>query len=115
MQTIVSADDVNNNFTSTISNGAAITHLNLSKVYVLTSRSPASASERVINYLKPYINVIQIGAKTTGKNVGSVTLYDSPNFRKQNANPNHTYAVQFIVIKTVNINGFGVYAQSNPP
>ena len=115
MQTIVSADDINNNFTSTISNGAAITHLNLSKVYVLTSRSTASASELVINCLKPYINVIQIGAKTTGKNVGSVTLYDSPNFRKQNANPNHTYAMQPIVIKTVNKNGFGDYAQGISP
>ena len=84
-------------------------------MYVLTSRSPASASERVINYLKPYINVIQIGAKTICKNVGSVKLYDLINFRKQNTNPNHTYAKQLIVIKTVNKNGFCDYAQSNPP
>ena len=84
-------------------------------MYVLTSRSTASASERVMNCLKPHITVIQFGAKTTCKNVGFVKLYDLLNFVKQNTNPNHTYAVQFIVIKTVNINGFGVYAQSNPP
>ena len=84
-------------------------------MYVLTARSTASASERVINCLKPHITVIQIGAKTTCKNVGSVKLYDLPKFVKQNTNPNHIYAMQFIVIKTVNKNGFGDYAQNNPP
>lgn len=115
MQTLVSPEDITNNFTSTIRNGNAISSLNLSKVYILTSRSTASASELVINCLKPYINVIQIGAKTTGKNVGSITLYDSPNFRKQGANPSHLYAMQPIVIKTLNKNGFGDYQNGISP
>ncbi|MGL2963714.1 S41 family peptidase [Flavobacterium sp. RSB2_4_14] len=89
--------------------------LNLNKVYVLTSKSSASASELVINCLKPYINVVQIGDVTTGKNVGSVTLYDSPTFRKENVNPNHKYAMQPIVLKIVDKNGFGDYTAGIAP
>lgn len=89
--------------------------LNLTKVYVLTTKSSASASELVINCLKPYINVIQIGDVTTGKNVGSITLYDSPTFAKQNVNPNHKYAMQPIVLKIVDKNGFGDYTAGISP
>jgi len=103
------ANSSNNYFTSTLSNGNTINHLNLNKVYILTSRSTASASELVINGLKPYIQVVQIGDKTTGKNVGSVTLYDSPNFTSQNRNPNHKYAMQPIVLKIANADGFSDY------
>ncbi len=98
-----------NNFTNTISNGQAINSLNLTKVYVLTTKSTASASELVINGLKPYINVVQIGDVTTGKNVGSITLYDSPNFRKENRSTAHKYAMQPLVLKIVNKTGFGDY------
>ena len=38
--------------------------LNLNRVFILTTRSSASASELIINCLKPYINVIQIGTTT---------------------------------------------------
>lgn len=89
--------------------------LNLTKIYVLTTKSSASASELVINCLKPYINVIQIGDVTTGKNVGSITLYDSPTFAKQNVNPNHKYAMQPIVLKIVDKNGFGDYTAGITP
>lgn len=98
-----------NYFTTTTGNGSLLNSLNLNKVYILTSRSTASASELVINGLKPYIQVIQIGDTTTGKNVGSVTLYDSPNFGKSGANPNHKYAMQPLVLKTINAAGFGDY------
>ena len=89
--------------------------LNLTKVYILTSQSSASASELVINCLKPYINVIQIGDKTTGKNVGSITLYDSPTFAKKDVNPSHKYAMQPIVLKIVNKDGFGDYTAGISP
>lgn len=89
--------------------------LNLNKVYILTTKSTASASELVINCLKPYINVIQIGDITTGKNVGSVTLYDSPLFTKNNVNPNHKYAMQPIVLRTINKDGFGDYTTGLVP
>jgi hypothetical protein len=55
------------------------------------------------------MNVVQIGDITTGKNVGSVTLYDSPTFGKDNRSPNHRYAMQPIVLKIVNSVGFGDY------
>lgn len=87
----------------------SIKSLNLSKIYILTSKSSASASELLINGLKPYITVVQIGDVTTGKNVGSITLYDSPTFGKENRNPNHRYAMQPIVLKIVNASGFGDY------
>jgi carboxyl-terminal processing protease len=104
-----------NLFASQLSNGAAINHLNLTKVYILTSRSTASASELVINCLKPYIDVVVIGDTTTGKNVGSVTLYDSMDFSKKGRNGSHTYAMQPIVLKTINKAGFGDYSAGIAP
>lgn len=104
-----------NRFTSSLSNGGGINNLNLDKLYVLTSKSTASASELVINSLKPYINVTQIGDVTIGKNVGSITLYDSPTFRKENVNPNHKYAMQPIVLKVVNKSGLGEYTNGLLP
>ena len=41
--------------------------LNLNRVFILTTRSSASASELIINCLDPYIDVIQIGTTTYGK------------------------------------------------
>ncbi len=103
------------NFTNFIGNGTPISSLNSTKIYILTSKSTASASELVINGLKPYINVIQIGDVTTGKNVGSVTLYDSPSFKRLNRSIKHKYAMQPIVLKTVNKAGFGDYQQGLQP
>lgn len=92
-----------------------INSLNLSKIYILTSKSTASASELVINGLKPYIEVVQIGDVTVGKNVGSVTLYDSPTLSKKNRNPNHRYAMQPIVFKISNSANFGDYQSGLVP
>ena len=92
-----------------------INSVNMTKVYILTSESTASASELVINGLKPYITVVQIGDVTTGKNVGSVTLYDSPTFGKEKRNPNHRYAMQPLVLKIVNGAGFGDYQSGLEP
>lgn len=89
--------------------------LNLNTVYILTTKATASASELVVNCLKPYITVVQIGDVTTGKNVGSITLYDSPTFGKSNVNPNHKYAMQPIVLKIVDKNGFGDYTAGITP
>lgn len=80
-------------------------HLNLNQVYVLTTRGTASASEMLISCLQPYINVETIGAKTYGKTVGSITLYDSPNSyytTHDHINPNHTWALQPIVFEYKN-------------
>ncbi len=104
-----------NLFTNTINSNATINSLNLSKVYVLTTKSTASASELVINGLEPYIDVIQIGDVTIGKNVGSITMYDSPTFGKEDINPSHKYAMQPLVLKIVNKVGFGDYINGLQP
>lgn len=44
--------------------------LTLSRIIVITTRETASASESVMNGLKPYISVISIGDTTNGKPVG---------------------------------------------
>lgn len=103
-----------NSFTDKIGT-TAINSLNMTKIYILTTKSTASASELVINGLKPHITVVQIGDITTGKNVGSVTLYDSPTFGTENRNPNHRYAMQPIVLKIVNSDGFGDYYNGLTP
>ena len=107
-------DALYNYFTDKINN-TTINSLNLTKVYILTSASSASASELVINGLEPHINVIQIGDITVGKNVGSVTLYDSPGFGPENRNPKHRYAMQPIVLEIVNSVGFGAYQSGLKP
>ena len=104
-----------NRFSSQLTDGSAINSLGLRQVYVLTSSATASASELVMNGLKAYIRVIQIGDKTVGKNVGSVTLYDSPDFSSQRKSGNHTYAMQPIVLRTVNGAGFGDYSNGITP
>ena len=92
-------------FQNELSNGTAINSVNLNKVYILTTNNSASASELVINSLIPYIDVVQIGTNTRGKYQASVTIYDSPDFGREDANPNHTYAMQPLIFKTLNKNG----------
>ena len=100
---------VNNNtdyhFSNSIDGGGSINSLNLDKVYVITTGSTASASELVINSLKEYITVIQVGTTTVGKSQASRIVYDSPQlFNRNNVNPNHTYAMLPLIGITVNVN-----------
>jgi len=95
-------DWLTNYFTNTMYDGTTINNLNLSRVVVLTTESSASASELVINALNPYIDVVTIGTTTHGKYVASITLYDSDDFSKANANTDHLWAMQPIVLKEVN-------------
>jgi len=91
-----------NNFSDKLSNGKTINSLNLNKVHIIVTGSSASASELIINSLNPYIDVRLIGGQTAGKYVASITLYDSDNFNRDGANPNHKYAMQPIVLEEVN-------------
>ena len=93
-------------FDNQINTGEAINSLNLSRVFVLTTGSSASASELVINALNPYINVVQIGTTTEGKFEGSATLYDSEDYTRNNVSLEHTYAIQPLILKTANKDGF---------
>ncbi len=92
----------------------SINKLDLERVYFITTERSASASEQLINNLKPHMEVIQVGEKTVGKNDGSFTLYDmedihpSGYWRRQNGtvNPNHKNAIQPLVVKSGNSEGF---------
>lgn len=108
-----SPDALRELFTAQMNNGQSINSLNLNRVYILTSQSTASASELLINCLSPYIDVVVIGDRTTGKNVGSVTLYDSDDFSRNDLESN--YAMQPIVLKTLNKNNFGEYSNGLTP
>ena len=110
--------DFNDYFTNTAPDGSTFSGLNLRRIYVLTSRRTASASEMLINGLKPYMDeVVVIGEATYGKNVGSITLKDyidveSP---RDSLNPRHTYALQPIVIKVANVEDEADYVDGIQP
>ena len=79
--------------------------LKMDRLYVISSTETASASELLINGLSPYIDVILIGDNTTGKNVGSYSIYDWID-NEGNVNPRHTWAMQPITLKIANSEGF---------
>ncbi len=108
-------DQLINNFVNSIEGSSFFAALNLSKVHIITTGSSASASELVINALNPYIDVIQVGDDTAGKFQASITLYDSPNFRRAEADPSHRYALQPLVLKSVNSVGFTDYIDGLVP
>lgn len=84
-------------FPTTLRNNTSINGLNLTDVYIIlngNSFSGSSATELLINSLKPYINVHILGNKTEGDNLGAIYLYDSPDYNAFNVNPNHTYSLR---------------------
>lgn len=90
--------------------------LNISRLIVITSSSSASASEFVIAGLSPYMEVSMVGDTTVGKNVASITLYDSEDYDKSiTLNPNHKYAIQPIISQLANSVGFTDYVDGLPP
>ncbi len=74
----------------------AAQNINMERLYVIVSGSSASASELIINGLKPYMNVTLIGDTTHGKYTASITLH--------NEERSFDWAIQPIVLKTANIN-----------
>lgn len=48
--------------------------LGLNRIYILTGPNTASASEMLINGLHPYVQVIQVGDRTYGKDMASTTI-----------------------------------------
>ncbi|WP_461062713.1 S41 family peptidase [Spirosoma horti] len=80
---------------------------NLSRVFVLTTDHTASASELIINGLRPYMPVTTIGTTTYGKNVGSITITDDTGKIK--------WGMQPIVFKSYNSAGQSDYATGFTP
>ena len=105
------------NFNNQIGNGSAINSLGLTRVFVLTTSSTASASELILSGLDPYIEVVQIGTNTSGKFEGSFLLYDAPapNFSRSQANPNHRYVMLPLVLRSINANGLTDYFDGFTP
>ncbi|GAA4416629.1 S41 family peptidase [Nibrella viscosa] len=80
---------------------------NLQRLYVLTTDRTASASELIINGLRPYMPVITIGTTTYGKNVGSITITDDTGKIK--------WGMQPIVFKSYNSQGQSDYSAGFKP
>lgn len=82
-------------------------NLNLNKVYVLATYNSASASELVINNLRPYMEVVHIGETTRGKNEGSITIEDE---RKDIEEKDRIeWAMQPIILMLANAEHYGDY------
>ena len=106
-----------------------LNRLGMKRVYVLTQSGTASSSELLINGLSPYIEVIQIGETTRGKNEFSITLVDDPgsqsgetvfpylfqSSRVAQINPNNSFALQPLVGKYENSLGFSDYTNGLDP
>lgn len=108
-------EDQKRDFDNKVRSGATINSLNLNKVFIITTQSTASASELLISGLRPYINVVQVGETTIGKFQGSVTLYDSSDFSRSAVLPGHSYAMQPLVLKSVNADGFSDFINGLTP
>lgn len=96
---------LNDYFTKTIEKtdenpATPINTLNLPKIYIIVSDNTASASELLINGLKPYMSVSVVGINTDGKYTGSMTVRDWDD--QGDVNPNHKWAMQPIVVKYAN-------------
>lgn len=78
------------------------------RVYILTGTRTASASELIINGLKPFMDVYMVGDTTIGKNVGSISLYDEND-------PDNTWGIQPIVTKIFNNLGQSDYSNGFVP
>jgi carboxyl-terminal processing protease len=78
------------------------------RVYILTGSRTASASELIINGLKPFMDVFLVGGTTIGKNVGSITIYNDKD-------PDNKWGMQPIVTKLLNNAGQSDYTNGFTP
>jgi C-terminal processing protease CtpA/Prc len=83
--------------------------LGLNKVYILTSNNTASASEIVINNLKPYLQVTQVGQVTLGKDMAGFAIEDKRKPKKI------TWQIHPVIYKVFNANGEGGYSNGISP
>ena len=125
LQSLLTEEQLTDNFADETSDGTAVNSMNLSRVYILATGASASSSELVINGLAPYIDVVHIGETTTGKNEFSITFVDDPdsNFgpwifnpeRESEINPANQWAIQPLVGRNENADGFFEYTQGLAP
>lgn len=83
--------------------------LSLDKLIVLTSGSTASAAELIVNNLAPYIQIVQIGSTTMGKDMGSFAIAD------QRESPRVNYTLYPLIFRLYNAMGKGEYGSGLVP
>ncbi|MBZ9631870.1 peptidase S41 [Salegentibacter sp. LM13S] len=115
LQSQFTQEELVDRFNDKIRTEEMINSLGLTKVYIIGTRYTASASELVMNGLAPYIDVIHVGEGTVGKFQAAAPLYDSPNFTRQNRNPNHKYVIQPLIYESKNANEDAYYEEGLIP
>lgn len=83
--------------------------LQLARVFVLSTGITASAAELLINNLKPYMDVVQIGHTSHGKDVGAVSIEDDRTPRRI------PWVLLPVTFRLANANGEGNYPQGIAP
>lgn len=88
-------------------------NLGLDRVFILATSQSASASELLINNLKPFIGqVVHIGGTTVGKDDASVTFSNSDTARFKGE---HDWGIQPIILKYANRDGGGNFVNGLEP
>ncbi len=80
----------------------------LDRIYILTGEYTASASELIINGLKPFVDITLIGDTTYGKNVGSISIYEE-------GSKSNKWGMQPIITKIWNSKGESDYTKGFAP
>ena len=83
--------------------------LSLQRVFILTTGATVSAAELIVNNLKPFMTVVQIGETTAGKDEGSF-LIDDERVPKQ-----VSWSMQPTIYKLFNKNNVGGYHDGLTP
>lgn len=105
IQRINTDNNPNNDIQTTIRFDNQPSRLNLTKVVFIVAGGTASASELLINNLKPYMDVKLVGSRTFGKPVGFPSLLIE--MSKTDASQN--YYVFPVAFQTLNAQGNGDY------
>lgn len=88
--------------------------LGLNRVVFITTGSTASASEVVINSLKPYVTVKLVGTTTAGKPTG-MNLWGFPFPTSSNQNPDYQYVFAPVTFEYVNALDQGAFYDGITP
>jgi C-terminal processing protease CtpA/Prc len=89
-------------------------NLNLSRVYVLTTGSTASASEATISGLTPYMDVIKVGEKSYGKYCGAALITPKDASGKDDLEISN-WLLSLVIYKFVNTQGFTEFKDGIAP
>jgi len=83
--------------------------LSLQRVFILTTGATLSASELLVNNLKPFVEVVQVGETTAGKDEASLLVEDQHTPRKVE------WKIQPIIYKLFNKDNQGGYDKGIAP